>query len=623
MDPAPVMSPYKIMTIDQIVLEPRLDPKVRLSNNADPEQWTWPESGRWRQAPSHWQSFYLAWSGATVDPRKAEDLSTISDSTDFFPDFVVRSSYKRMVDEVLKLGLEAPSRGALMVGQPGVVTQVALAFLFAYLLALQKTIRTVYEMKEDNMSRSYLPDSKSNSESKRVFLWSLIDDDDKNQLVPSHLYALECFPVHTTSPNSNRFSVWRKERNPKLFGFARWSDEELFNGFLVQPECPTFCNELRKYKGIGEPAPTPDEHRCAYDILQNCYESSGEEATSMKLEEALKALLKAATEEIGVAPRDVYQFIFRPKTVNHWHQQALSGLSYDNLLNTVIHLHTYRSHPNSGITHRVISVYPVQKGDSTELHWEINFKSPAIASMAFQRLEEYEKDRDVEMYRRFKSFQEGSALAGWFFESIANKRLASGNTSGLVLVPMVKGGTDDSPIYSINFSGANPTAVGLISLLTVKSDITVFDGKSKNPLVLTNRFYKLQASNNPLFDAFYALRTDKGGSNAVFFELWIFQHTIARSHGGSDLGYPLIRKIIRGLESTVKNEAQSETSLSFSTKVHYVLVVPKDSKNDFWEWTMPAGYNTGTRFQDHRGDFHCLRLPLTVCLASISGITTY
>ncbi|KAK7462995.1 hypothetical protein VKT23_007576 [Stygiomarasmius scandens] len=620
------MDPYQVMDIDQIVFESQLDPKVRLSNNADPERWEWPESGRWCLASSHWQSFYSIWGNATVDPREANDLSTISDSTKkVFPTFVVRNSYKRMFDEVLKLGLKAPSRGALVTGQPGVGKSLWRFYLLICLLFRKQLVLftggnlnylfhqgTVYQMKEDDMSRDYLPWSKSHSESERVFLWSLIDSDDKNQPIPSHLYAHRCFPVHTISPNPpNCFYVWRKKRNPELYGFARWSDKELFAGFFVQPECPAFCTEMRKYIDICAPAPNTFEHQRAHGILQNCYQLSEEKATSMDLGEALKALVKATTEEIGVTPRDVYQAIFGPETLIYWHQQELSGLSYDNLLKTVEHLQANGSFPHSGITHQVISVYPAQKDDSTKLHWEINFKSPAIASKALQRMEECEKGRDVEMYQRFKRSQEGSALAGWLFKGIANKRLASGSVSGLVLVPMVKGGTDDSPIHSVNFSGASPTAVGLISLPAVKSDITDFSGKSKNPLVLTDRFYKLQASNDPLFDAFYALRTDEHGSNAISFDLWIFQHTIARSHGGSDLGYSLICKIVQGLENTVKNEMQNEIELSFSTKVHYVLVVPKDSKNDFCEWIMPAGYNTGTRFQEHRGDFHCLRLPLT------------
>jgi len=35
MQPAPAVNPYQVTTIDQVVLQPpRLDPKVRLSNNA-------------------------------------------------------------------------------------------------------------------------------------------------------------------------------------------------------------------------------------------------------------------------------------------------------------------------------------------------------------------------------------------------------------------------------------------------------------------------------------------------------------------------------------------------------------------------------------------------------------
>ncbi|KAK7472356.1 hypothetical protein VKT23_000473 [Stygiomarasmius scandens] len=340
MQPAPVVNPYQVMTMDQVVLQPpRLDPKVRLSNNADPEQWKWPGSERWSRAPPDWQSFYSVWNGATVDPLKANDLSTIS-TNGFFPDFVVRNSYKLMVDKVLNAGLKSPSNGALLTGQPGVGKSFWRFYLLICLLFREQSVLftetkvnylfhqgTVYEMPEDVMSRSLLPESKSRSESQRVFLWSLIDTDDKNQPIPGYLYARQCYPVHTSSPNSVCFSVWRKERNPDLFSFTRWSDEELFAGFLVQPECPTFCIELQKYMENSADTPVPNEpgHQRAYDILRKCRDSSREdpseedssnvETKSMILEAALKALLKATTEEIDVAPRDVYQIIFKLNTV--------------------------------------------------------------------------------------------------------------------------------------------------------------------------------------------------------------------------------------------------------------------------------------------------------------------
>jgi len=229
-------------------------------------------------------------------------------------------------------------------------------------------------------------------------------------------------------------------------------------------------------------------------------------------------------------------------------------------------------------------------------------------------MEEREKDLNIEMYRQFKSSQEASAMADWLFESIANKRLASDNLSGCVLFPMANSGTDNSPILSIDFSNTNSAPAINVSLPTAKMDITAFSGKVKDPLVLTDRFYRPEASKNPLFDAFCATRTDDDdGSESVYIDLWIFQHTTSHSHQGSDLGYPFIRKIIRGLENSFQAGANEvKRKLSVCTLVHYVLVVPEDDENGFWEWIMPAGYNTETSFQDHRGDFYCLRLPLMV-----------
>ncbi|KAK7462894.1 hypothetical protein VKT23_007472 [Stygiomarasmius scandens] len=601
-----------------------------LKNNADPSKWLWPEKSAWEEASLHWQTFYSAWYGRKEDPGEAKDLSTLSDSARVFPDFVVRNSYKLILDEVLEFALKNPGRGVLVTGQPGVGKSLWRFYLLVCLLFRKQSVLftydnfnylfhqgIVYVKKEDDIAWTHLPEPKSLSDSELVFIWSLINNGAQFQQVPQHLYSEYCFPVHTASPNPGRFSVWVKKRSPKLVGFSRWNEDELLAGFSVQKQYESFCADFKLYMGSKLASTFPTklaneyQHQRAYGILQKWIDSSDlEGATSFTLEEALKALLNATSEEVGVAPRDVYEAIFSPDFIVRWHQSAISDITYDDLYKTVTELQKERSYPSSGsLTHRVISVYPAGDWDETGLQWEINFKSPIIANKALQRMEERERGRDVEMYQKLKNSQEGSALAGWLFESIANKRLASGNTSGLVLVPMVKGGTGDSPILSVDFSDANLT---IVPFSAVKMEIIAFSGKSKNPMVLTNRLYKPEATNNPLFNAFYAHRTDNGSS--VSFDLWVFQHTIARYHRGSDLGYPLIRKIIRGLENTVMNEVQNP---SLSTKVHYVLVVPNGNEDDFWEWTMPEGYNAGTTFQDHRGDFYCLRLPLTVCCLNL------
>ncbi|THV04004.1 hypothetical protein K435DRAFT_851383 [Dendrothele bispora CBS 962.96] len=185
------------------------------------------------------------------------------------------------------------------------------------------------------------------------------------------------------------------------------------------------------------------------------------------------------------------------------------------------------------------------------------------------------------MYYQFKSSREGSALAGWMFESIANKQLASG-ISGLDLFAMAKSRTNDSPILSISrmLTRLQPQT----SLPTAKTE-----------------------------------RTGDDDSETVYIDLWVFQHAIIlHSHKGSDPGYPLIRKIIRGLENPFRdgaNRAKRKKS-SIRTFVHYVLVVPKDDENVFWEWIMPASYSTETKFQDHRGRF---LLPSTTLDATVIG----
>jgi len=74
----------------------------------------------------------------------------------------------------------------------------------------------------------------------RIFLWSLIDTDDKVAQVPGYLYGLHCFPIHAASPNPDRFSVWVKKRTPAVFGFVEWDIDKLLAGYI----CYQFCSAL-------------------------------------------------------------------------------------------------------------------------------------------------------------------------------------------------------------------------------------------------------------------------------------------------------------------------------------------------------------------------------------------
>ncbi|KAK7453965.1 hypothetical protein VKT23_011477 [Stygiomarasmius scandens] len=606
-----------------------------LANNADPTRWSWPAANEWRHAGVNWQTFYSKWRNTptTEDPTDVATLSTLSPGNPLFSDFVVRDEYKRMIEKVLFHAWCHPSNGVLVTGQPGVGKTQWLRYLLICLLFKKQSVLftwdksallfhqgTVYS-KNGTVQHGDLPYPDSN----HLLLWTLIDTDGIVTQVPGYLYGLHCFPIHAASPNPDRFSVWVKKKTPAVFGFVEWDIDELFAGLVLQPDYESFLEKFQLYAGLAVastlPAPLDklDQHRHAHEILQK-WEASCElqqatfltddqQTLALTVDKALKILLRAAAEEFGRAPRDVYEAIFNPVWITKTHQSALFDVRYDELFEVVRELQRSKTYPNSkSLTHLIVSIYPDQ---SSELDWKINFKSPNIARKALDRMEECEKDRDIEVYRRFKSSKEASAMAGWLFESIANKQLASGNLSDCVLFPMANSGTDDSPILSIDFSNDNLVSTTNLSLPIAKMNITAFSGRVKNPLVLMNRFYRPEASSNPLFDAFFAVKTVDDESETVYIDLWVFQHTISRSRRCSDLGYPLIRKIIRGLENPFQAGVnESKRKLSVCTSVHYVLVVPEDDDNDVWEWIMPAGYSTETHFQDHRGDFYCLRLPL-------------
>ena len=94
-----------------------------------------------------------------------------------------------------------------------------------------------------------------------------------------------------------------------------------------------------------------------------------------KADDALKILIRNATEEFGFAPRGVYNGVLNPSDTKEEHVNAREGLDWSRL-QTLVQTFS-RTRELSGLSHHVVAVYPCISGPKLD-RWAITFKSVRI-----------------------------------------------------------------------------------------------------------------------------------------------------------------------------------------------------------------------------------------------------
>jgi len=315
------------------------------------------------------------------------------------------------------------------------------------------------------------------------------------------------------------------------------------------------------------------------------------------VDDALKILIKNATEQFGFAPRDVYGGIFSPVEVKAKHHKALRGLNYPQLMSLCKAFHM--SHEFDKYSHRVIAVSPVESALGYD-EWRLNFKSTQIAKEAVLSMRLLEKEHLRDMYVLIHDIPENSGLLGQVFEAIAHRMLPGKDVPQPTLMA-----TDDKipPTFSTTATQAPPTPPRdralTFTTVNLRRDLSDFDGSG----------YCVPASpTNPLFDSF-TVDLDPDNCTGV---ISVYQITISERHEGSADGYLFIRKIMARARKLLNCPKGSKPNI----EVKYFLVCPEDGVDH--KWKMPDGWKEKTNRYDHAGEAFCIRVPSSyfkVCCA--------
>ncbi|KAF8522168.1 hypothetical protein BU17DRAFT_45229 [Hysterangium stoloniferum] len=642
----------------------------------DVDNWEWHEDDKklWTLARPEWQSFFTKWRGASecdslADPSSPKlSLAPLTESSSYPRDFpmviLVRESYTEMFHRVWMRALiptGPKNAGVLITGQPGTGTyftplmlrKIVIIFLgktlfLFYLLVrlLQQKQIVLFSLDGDELflffhdavyvadagRRTVPPMAKSSS---GVFIWSLFDISARRE--PQRpLLSRYCFPIQTASPDPIRYKTWTKLTTALIAGLPLWTREELSLALQYQDDYVNLLDKLRQvYPDKGSSQPRMDliialrGFPGAGAILQERYPMTVEDPISPSSEDALDTLLDAAIERFGYAARDVFHAMFDFRAITLEHEGALQ-ISHQDLQQIIATLSRRDSGFNPQLSHRIIVIRPIPDEHLSGDRWALNFKSDWVGRSMLKKLNVVEDTIIRQKINLFRQIPQTAALAGWYFEPLAHRQLTTNSRGDFwPLITMTSNGADP-PEFTSDVSSPIPDNV---KFAQVTRKVVIFQSTTDLPtLFQQHEYYQPATPNFPLFDAF----TVDFYSSRKSAILWVLQMTVSRSHGGSAVGYQVIRKIVAALKKQLQETLPTKKRKWKTTKaddkqtvseplveVRYLLISPRapnDPVQPTKKWRFPKGWHENCKMYDHRGDAYWLEIILTVRLWIITPL---
>ena len=472
-------------------------------------------------------------------------------------------------------------------------------------------------------------------------VWGLVDrNSDKYGPDPSP--RSNTWVIQACSPQPDRYESWRKHTGAALLGMPLWNLRELMAGYVFSFSCPGHVDRdspltvLRLFSLLL--VPEYDDFRSG---LEGCLRTLKRSAnpdinatlkvlkaearemvaakigTSYDVEKALEILVRNAIEEVGFAPRDVYNCVFLLAATKHEHACAVNELTYPAFQRTAWALVEDGGLPQE--SHLVVAVWPRELGVH-HVTWSIGFKSNRIAKMVAIAMRLAEGTYLQQTYDLLHRIPATSAMAGQFFEAYAHRMFSTPYKASRPAPQPVLMTSDNNnpPTFSSDRSLSPPLSQSIPPPIRPSKRHVIYVGLPHDLRRVTlggDRYYTSTSLNNPLFDSF-TIDHDPRVRTVV---LSIFQMTSSQKHGKSGEGYSYIQIIITHIRKLLCDEGPTTT-----VKPIYFLVCPEGKSEN--QWTMPLGWETkNTRNSPeknmHVGDVFCIRFPGTSCLSAPNSAT--
>lgn len=356
-------------------------------------------------------------------------------------------------------------------------------------------------------------------------------------------------------------------------------------------------------------------------------------ASKDEVDDALKVLVRNATEEFGFAPRDVYQAVFELPLTRTEHEAALVGFGCSEIVASVRSFainHAFAS----DTSYRIFTMLPLplpQSSSASEAYddWTIDFKSIQIAKkVVFALIDSEETHEDFQnSYDLLQRYPRGSTLAGCVFEAVVHRMLYSTSFEERELWQIRMDRTETPRLYSTNFTTSNawrsppgPHDGASDSMILVdlngSPDIVKLDrDRGRNYYIPTPSC----ASPNPLFHSF---SVDFDGTQHIGVVISVFGISMSGRHcttSESSDGYHFIRKIVARVRALLASESGRHrwgAELEVQVRVAYCLVCPEGQRvYEYPAWEMPVASTGGCQTEidtADSGEVFCMFAPVAV-----------
>ena len=299
-----------------------------------------------------------------------------------------------------------------------------------------------------------------------------------------------------------------------------------------------------------------------------------------KVDDAIKVLVRNATEEFGFAPSDVYKGVFLPGELKIQHAEAVRDLDYVKLKKIVSDFSLDRklSDPSS----RIVAVHPSPSYGYRSDTWTIEFKSVRVAEKVADWMQSEEDSHLQDMFNSFYRTPAGSSLAGWIFKAIVHRMFSGGWQSGEPAPqPICMSSQGHPPTFFTRPSPSSPFDVPPPLRAETRAIVQVnFTADSLGDVTLKgDNYYILTTTCSSLFDSF---TIDVEDDTA---RISIFRITASEEHGGSAVGYHRIGRIKTRIHDLLVEEGIAHPVVTTT----YFLVCPNDKPR---QWKIPDGWDS-------------------------------
>ncbi|RPD74981.1 hypothetical protein L226DRAFT_535188 [Lentinus tigrinus ALCF2SS1-7] len=412
---------------------------------SEPDCWHWDEDDQhgWCPADTDWQQLCASWRNDSPEPIQTLSVSCVASYIHTRSLVVHGEAYTKMALRILQRREEAPTSGALIVGQSGCGKGCFIWYLLHILLMMDEPVLLacgvyyrlffkgrVYEPPSRLKDFHHLP---HHTESRPLWLLADVIDGDET-LLPLDHHLL--FPVKTAERHLGHGEVWATTRGAARIGLPLWSEEELVEGFVLHRAYPRFSRELQDAIDGSAPA---SNRRGTVSWLNQWHPTW----RAQTVDDITLSLVKDAIRIVGPVARDVFKFVFNPR--EHQTYPMALGISYQDIMRSLIG-------PGGCATDSLFAIRPAH--DPRNPHCDAfvcDFKSRRIARDAKRMFFAFPPrtvgcpTADAKHRELFKACWKGqptSVLAGCLFVNIARHALLGHSDAPLQLSAVFA--TDDT-----------------------------------------------------------------------------------------------------------------------------------------------------------------------------------